>query len=64
MANISGYKAVMEASNHFGSFMTGQVTAAGCVLSIPCRTNGIDVYLIERYASNTYFLVTSPTIIL
>ncbi|KIY72210.1 PNTB-domain-containing protein [Cylindrobasidium torrendii FP15055 ss-10] len=29
MANISGYKAVIEASNHFGSFMTGQVTAAG-----------------------------------
>ncbi|KAF9053787.1 NAD(P) transhydrogenase [Hymenopellis radicata] len=29
MANISGYKAVLEASNHFGGFMTGQVTAAG-----------------------------------
>jgi len=29
MANIAGYKAVLEASNHFGRFMTGQVTAAG-----------------------------------
>lgn len=29
MANISGYKAVLEASNHFGRFLTGQVTAAG-----------------------------------
>lgn len=29
MANISGYKAVLEASNQFGRFLTGQVTAAG-----------------------------------
>ncbi|PLB51984.1 NAD(P) transhydrogenase [Aspergillus steynii IBT 23096] len=29
MANIAGYKAVLEASNHFGRFLTGQVTAAG-----------------------------------
>ncbi|KAI9361226.1 PNTB-domain-containing protein [Zopfochytrium polystomum] len=29
MANIAGYKAVIEASNHFGSFLTGQITAAG-----------------------------------
>ena len=29
MANIAGYKAVLEASNHFGRYMTGQVTAAG-----------------------------------
>ena len=31
MANIAGYKAVLEAANHFGRFLTGQVTAAGCV---------------------------------
>ncbi|KNZ71823.1 NAD(P) transhydrogenase, mitochondrial, partial [Termitomyces sp. J132] len=31
MANIAGYKAVLEASNHFGRFLTGQATAAGCV---------------------------------
>lgn len=29
MANIAGYKAVLEASNQFGRFLTGQVTAAG-----------------------------------
>ncbi|KAF2668070.1 PNTB-domain-containing protein [Microthyrium microscopicum] len=29
MANIAGYKAVLEASNHFGRFITGQTTAAG-----------------------------------
>jgi NAD(P) transhydrogenase len=29
MANIAGYKGVLEASNHFGRFLTGQVTAAG-----------------------------------
>jgi len=29
MANIAGYKAVIEASNLFGRFFTGQITAAG-----------------------------------
>merc|ERR1711976_829658 len=31
MANISGYRAVVEASNYFGRFFTGQITAAGKV---------------------------------
>merc|ERR1712038_133289 len=31
MSNISGYRAVVEASNHFGRFFTGQITAAGKV---------------------------------
>ncbi|WP_144820829.1 Re/Si-specific NAD(P)(+) transhydrogenase subunit alpha [Marinobacter piscensis] len=31
MANIAGYRAVVEAANHFGRFFTGQVTAAGKV---------------------------------
>jgi proton-translocating NAD(P)+ transhydrogenase subunit alpha len=31
MANIGGYRAVIEAANEFGSFFTGQVTAAGKV---------------------------------
>jgi NAD(P) transhydrogenase subunit alpha len=31
MANISGYRAVIEAAQHFGSFFTGQFTAAGKV---------------------------------
>ncbi|KAK3328217.1 NAD(P) transhydrogenase beta subunit-domain-containing protein [Cercophora scortea] len=35
MANIAGYKAVLEASNCFGRFFTGQVTAAGKIP--PCK---------------------------
>jgi NAD(P) transhydrogenase subunit alpha len=31
MANIAGYRAVIEASQHFGRFFTGQITAAGKV---------------------------------
>ncbi|XP_058814012.1 NAD(P) transhydrogenase, mitochondrial-like [Topomyia yanbarensis] len=31
MANISGYRAVIEAANHFPRFFTGQITAAGKV---------------------------------
>ncbi len=30
-ANLSGYRAVIEAAHHFGRFFTGQVTAAGKV---------------------------------
>lgn len=29
MANIAGYRAVIEAANNFGRFFTGQITAAG-----------------------------------
>jgi NAD(P) transhydrogenase subunit alpha len=32
MANIAGYRAVVEAAQHFGRFFTGQITAAGKVL--------------------------------
>jgi len=31
MANIGGYRAIVEASQHFGRFFTGQITAAGKV---------------------------------
>jgi NAD(P) transhydrogenase subunit alpha len=31
MANISGYRAIIEAANNFGRFFTGQITAAGKV---------------------------------
>lgn len=31
MANIAGYRAVIEAAQHFGHFFTGQITAAGKV---------------------------------
>lgn len=29
MANVAGYRAVVEAAHHFGRFFTGQITAAG-----------------------------------
>jgi NAD(P) transhydrogenase subunit alpha len=35
MANISGYRAVIEAGNNFGRFFTGQMTAAGKVPPLP-----------------------------
>lgn len=35
MANIAGYRAVIEAANQFGRFFTGQITAAGKVP--PCK---------------------------
>ena len=31
MANIAGYRAIIESANEFGSFFTGQITAAGKV---------------------------------
>ncbi len=31
MANIAGYRAVIEAANHYGRFFAGQITAAGKV---------------------------------
>ena len=31
MANLAGYRAVIEAAQHFGRFFTGQITAAGKV---------------------------------
>lgn len=35
MANIAGYKAVIEAASHFGRCFTGQITAAGRLP--PCK---------------------------
>lgn len=31
MANIAGYRAVIESANHYGKFLNGQITAAGKV---------------------------------
>lgn len=36
MANIAGYRAVVEAAQHFGRFFTGQITAAGKVPQPRC----------------------------
>ena len=41
MANIAGYRAVIEAGNNFGRFFTGQVTAAGKVP--PIKKQGVAI---------------------
>ena len=39
MANIAGYRAIVEAAQHFGRFFTGQITAAGKIP--PAKVLGI-----------------------
>ncbi|KAL2220356.1 putative nicotinamide nucleotide transhydrogenase [Thermoascus aurantiacus ATCC 26904] len=48
MANIAGYKAVLEASNKYGRFLTGQVTAAGKVLVIGAGVAGLSAIAAAR----------------
>ncbi|HEX3801343.1 MAG TPA: Re/Si-specific NAD(P)(+) transhydrogenase subunit alpha [Solirubrobacteraceae bacterium] len=43
MANIAGYRAVIEAANEFGRFFTGQVTAAGKVPPAKVLVAGVGV---------------------
>lgn len=48
MANIAGYKAVLEAANHFGRFLTGQVTAAGYALYLLVSLGADSLLLLGR----------------
>ena len=43
MANIGGYRAVIEASNRFGRFFSGQITAAGKVVPAKVMVIGAGV---------------------
>ncbi|MBT4948293.1 MAG: NAD(P)(+) transhydrogenase (Re/Si-specific) subunit alpha, partial [Actinobacteria bacterium] len=43
MANIAGYRAVIEAANAFGRFFTGQITAAGKVPPAKVLVAGVGV---------------------
>src|SRR6202011_504050 len=43
VANIAGYRAVIEAGNNFGRFFTGQVTAAGKVPPAKVLVAGVGV---------------------
>ena len=43
MANIAGYRAVVEAAHEFGSFFTGQITAAGKVPPVKVLVIGAGV---------------------
>ena len=45
MANIAGYRAVIEAAHEFGRFFTGQVTAAGKVAPAKVLVAGAGVAL-------------------
>ncbi len=43
MANIAGYRAIVEAAQHFGRFFTGQITAAGKILPAKVMVIGAGV---------------------
>lgn len=43
MANLAGYRAVIEAANHFGRFFNGQITAAGKVPPAKILVIGVGV---------------------
>ena len=43
MANIGGYRAVVEAAQHFGRFFTGQITAAGKIMPAKVLIIGVGV---------------------
>ncbi len=43
MANIAGYRAIVEAAQHFGRFFTGQITAAGKVPPAKVMVIGVGV---------------------
>ena len=43
MSNIAGYRAVVEAAQHFGRFFTGQITAAGKVPPAKVMVIGVGV---------------------
>jgi NAD/NADP transhydrogenase alpha subunit len=45
-ANISGYRAVLEASNEFGRFLAGQMTAAGKVPPAKVRLHSFCILVI------------------
>lgn len=48
MANIAGYRAVVEAAHVFGRFFTGQVTAAGKVPPAKVLVAGVGVAGLAR----------------
>ncbi|MDR0854650.1 MAG: Re/Si-specific NAD(P)(+) transhydrogenase subunit alpha [Clostridiales Family XIII bacterium] len=62
MANIGGYKAVIEAANEFGSFFTGQITAAGKVPPAKVFVSGAGVAgLAAIGAANSLGAIVSAT---
>ena len=54
MANIGGYRAVIEAASHFGRLFTGQVTAAGKVPPARVYVIGAGVAGLAAIGTATY----------
>ena len=53
MANIAGYRAIVEAAHEFGRFFTGQITAAGKVPPAKVMVIGAGVAGLRRLAPPT-----------
>lgn len=63
MANIAGYRAIVEAAHEFGRFFTGQITAAGKVPPAVVMVIGAGVAgLAAIGAANSLALLFAPSI--
>ena len=67
MANVAGYRAVVEAAHEFGRMFTGQVTAAGKIAAGPglrggcgCRRAGGDRRGVARWARSCARSTSGP----
>jgi len=56
MANIAGYRAVVEAAHRFGRFFTGQVTAAG---KVPPATGHKSSLMLRSWMASVGSILTS-----
>lgn len=64
MANIAGYRAIVEAAHEFGRFFTGQITAAGKVPPAKVMVIGAGVAgLAAIGAANSLALSSAPSIL-
>ncbi len=63
MANIAGYRAIVEAAHEFGRFFTGQITAAGKVPPAKVMVIGAGVAgLAAIGAANSPARLSAPSI--
>ena len=59
MANIAGYRAIVEASHNFGRFFTGQITAAGKVPPAKVLVIGATLYDSLCFVLLAWFLISA-----
>ena len=67
MANIAGYRAIVEAAQHFGRFFTGQITAAGKippakVMVIGAGVAGLSAIGVETQVVRSEARIFDPTV--